>query len=238
MRFKRCALASALLLAGCAGGPRVVSTPELDVVRMEQMPVPTRGDLVAADRSSFIGPLDTIGVDVFNVAELSREFRVDSSGRINMPLVGELDVRGKTSNEVAREVETSLARYIRNPQVTVNVRNSVSQVVTVDGSVNEPGLYPVTNQTTLVRAVASAKGLAEFGSTRDVVILRTVNNRRIAGLYNLDAIRRGAYPDPAIFANDLVVVGDSKERRLFRDFLSLAPLLSAPLIVALQNGSN
>ncbi|WP_375402493.1 polysaccharide biosynthesis/export family protein [uncultured Sphingomonas sp.] len=211
-----------------------MSTPDLDVVRMEALPIPTRPDLVAADRGSYIGPLDTIAVDVFNVAELSRELRVDSSGRISMPLVGEMDVRAKTANEVAREIETALGRYVRQPQVTVNVRISVSQVVTVDGSVNEPGLYPVTNQTTLVRAIASAKGLAEFGESNDVVILRTVNSRRVAGLYNLDAIRRGAYQDPAIYANDLVIVGDSKERRLFRDFIAIAPLLTAPLIIALQ----
>ncbi|WP_245841451.1 polysaccharide biosynthesis/export family protein [Sphingomonas lenta] len=232
--MNRCALASAILLAGCSSGPRLVSTPNLDVVRMERLPAPTRPDLVAADRASFIGPLDTIGVDVFNVPDLTRELRVDASGRISMPLIGEMDVRGKTANEVAAMIEAQLDRYVRNPQVTVNVRNSVSQVVTVDGSVNEPGLYPVTNQTTLVRAVASAKGLSEFGRSEDVVILRTVNNRRIAGLYNLDAIRRGTYEDPPIFANDLVIVGDSKERRMFQDFLAIAPLLSAPLIVALQ----
>lgn len=234
MRFSRPFIASVVLLAGCSSGPRVVSTPTLDVVRMQQLPAPTRTDLVAPDRASLIGPLDTLGVDVFNVPELSREVRVDSSGRISVPLVGEMDVRGRTSTEVARDIEVALDRYVRRPQVTVNVRNSVSQVVTVEGSVNEPGLYPVTNQTTLIRAVASAKGLAEFGDIDDVVILRTVNARRMAGVYNLGAIRRGAYEDPAIFANDVVIVGDSKERRLFRDFLALAPLLSAPLIVALQ----
>ena len=183
---------------------------------------------------SFIGPLDTIAVDVFNVPDLSRELRVDASGRISMPLVGEMDVRGRTSTEVAEMIETELDRYVRDPQVTVNVRNSVSQVVTVDGSVNEPGLYPVTNQTTLLRAVASAKGLTEFGKSEDVVILRTVNDRRVAGLYNLDAVRRGVYEDPPIYANDTVIVGDSKERRMFRDLIAIAPLLSAPLIVALQ----
>jgi len=57
----------------------------------------------------------------------------------------------------------------------------------------------------------------------------------MAGLYNLGAIRRGVYPDPAIYANDVVVVGDSPSRRLFKNLISLAPILSAPLIVLLQN---
>ena len=68
----------------------------------------------------------------------------------------------------------------------------------------------------------------------DVVILRTVQGRKMAGLYNIGAIRLGKYDDPPIYANDVVVVGDSPQRRLFRDFVSLSPLLAAPLIAVLQ----
>jgi polysaccharide export outer membrane protein len=59
----------------------------------------------------------------------------------------------------------------------------------------------------------------------------------MAALYNLKAIRRGQYNDPEVFANDVVVVGDSAARRLFKDFLQVAPLLSTPIIVLLQ-GNN
>lgn len=161
--------------------------------------------------------------------------QVDSSGGISMPLVGTIDARGRTAKEVATAIEATLrGRYVRDPDVTVNIKSSVSQVVTIDGQVVEPGLYPVTNQMTLLRAIASAKGLSEFARQDDVVILRTVDGHRMAGLYNIDAIRRGAYDDPAIYANDVVVVGDSPQRRLFRDLVSLAPLLAAPLIAIVQ----
>ncbi len=103
-----------------------------------------------------------------------------------------------------------------------------------DGQLVEPGLYPVTNQMTLMRVIASAKGLAEFARQEDVVILRTVGKRKMAGLYNIDAIRRGAYDDPPIYANDIVIVGDSPQRRRFRDLVSLSPLLAAPLIEVVQ----
>jgi polysaccharide export outer membrane protein len=173
--------------------------------------------------------LDTIAVDVFNVPDLSREMQVDASGRIAMPLAGTMDARGKTAGELADAIEGALRRrYVRDPEVTVNIKSSVSQVVTVDGQVVEPGLYPVTNQMTLMRAVASAKGLTEFAREEDVVILRTVSGRKMAGLYNIAAIRRGAYDDPPIYANDVIVVGDSPQRRMFRDLVSLAPLLAAP----------
>lgn len=235
MRKALTALVIAAALAGCAGRERITSSPRLTVVEQTTLPAPDRTDLTAADRPSLIGPLDTIQVDVFNVAELSREMQVDASGRISMPLIGTVDARGKTASELARAIEAALTgNYVRNPQVTVNIRNSVSQVVTIDGQVVEPGLYPVTNQMTLMRVIASAKGLSEFARADDVVILRTVNNQRMAGLYNIAAIRRGSYDDPPIYANDVVIVGDSPQRRIFRDVVSLAPLLAAPLIAVLQ----
>ena len=214
----------------------MVSTDRLSVVSdAAALPPPNRADLTAPDRPALIGPLDTIQVDVFNIPDLSRELQVDASGRISMPLVGTLDARGKTADELAASIEQSLrGRYVRNPEVTINIKSSVSQVATVDGQVVEPGLYPVTNQMTLMRAIASAKGMTEFARQDDVVILRTVEGRKMAGLYNMGAIRRGAYDDPAIYANDVIVVGDSPQRRMFKDIVSLTPLLAAPLIAILQ----
>lgn len=236
MRNLCIALLAATALAGCAGREEIQSSSSLTVVQGSNvLPAPDRNDLTAADRPSLIGPLDTIQVDVFNVPDLSREMQVDASGRISMPLAGTIDARGKTAGELAQAIEAALrARYVRAPEVTVNIKSSVSQVVTVDGQVVEPGLYPVTNQMTLLRVIASAKGLSEFARQDDVVILRTVEGRKMAGLYNIAAIRRGAYDDPAVYANDVVIVGDSPQRRLFRDFVSLAPLLAAPLIAIVQ----
>jgi polysaccharide export outer membrane protein len=223
-----------LTLSACAGtdAPPPVPSARLTVVTdSTAMPAPSRNDLTAEDRPSLVGPLDTLQVDVFNVRELSRELQVDASGRISMPLAGTIDVRGKTAAEVADAIEAALrGRYVRNPEVTVNIKSSVSQVVTVDGQVVEPGLYPVTNQMTLLRAIASAKGLGEFARQKDVVILRTVNGQKMAGLYNVAAIRSGAYDDPPIYANDVIVVGDSPQRRMFKDFVALSPLLAAPIV--------
>ena len=226
----------ATALSACAGRDPLVSTQRLTVVQdSSALPPPNRGDLTAADRPALIGPLDTIQVDVFNIPDLSREMQVDASGRISMPLAGTIDARGKTAAELANDIESALQRrYVRSPEVTINIKSSVSQVVTVDGQVVEPGLYPVTNQMTLMRAIASAKGMSEFARANEVIILRTVDGRKMAGLYNVEAIRRGAYDDPPIFANDVIVVGDSPQRRLFRDIVSLAPLIAAPLIAIIQ----
>lgn len=236
MRLNAFGLVAALALAGCSSGPPLVPTESLTVLNdFSALPAPQRTDLVAADRPSLIGPLDTISIDVFGLAELSRDMQVDASGRVAMPMIGTIDARGKTAEELGKSVELALrAHFVRDPHVTVNIRNSVSQVVTVDGEVMQPGLYPVTNQMTLERAIAQAKGFSEFAKGKEVVVLRTVNGKRMAGLYNVDAIRRGLYADPAIYANDVVIVGDSPTRRVFKDFVSLSPLLAGPLIAILQ----
>lgn len=236
MRRIYLALSLAMAVSACGSPPPLRSSGDLTVMPDSSvLPPPDRGDLTAADRPALIGPLDTIEVDVFGIPDLSREMQVDASGRVSMPLAGIIDARGKTAGELAQAISTALrARYVRNPQVTVNIKSSVSQVVTIDGQVVEPGLYPVTNQMTLMRVIASAKGFSEFAKQEDVVILRTVGGRKMAGLYDVAAIRRGAYSDPPVYANDVIVVGDSPQRRLFRDFVSLSPLLAGPLIAVLQ----
>lgn len=198
--------------------------------------MPDRSDLIGEDRPYLIGPFDKLVIDVFGIEDLSKkEVQTDASGRISFPLAGVIEAAGKTPAEVEELLESRLrGSYVRDPQVTVNLKETVSQVITVDGQVREPGLYPVVGRMTLMRAVATAKGAAEFAKLDDVVIFRTVKGQKLAALYNLRAIRRGAYEDPEVFANDVVVVGDSKSRRLFKDLLQLIPALSTPIVVAIQ----
>jgi polysaccharide biosynthesis/export protein len=226
----------ALLLAGCAGEKILGGDPSIKVLQSAELPMPDRSDLIGEDRPYLIGPFDKLVIDVFGIEELSKkEVQTDASGRISFPLAGVIEAAGKTPAEVEQLLEGKLrGSYVRDPQVTVNLKETVSQVITVDGQVKEPGLYPVVGRMTLMRAVATAKGAAEFAKLEDVVIFRTVKGQKLAALYNLRAIRRGAYQDPEVFANDVVVVGDSKARRLFKDLLQIIPALSTPIVVALQ----
>lgn len=211
----------------------------MEVVAYDAIPIPGRADYLPDGKPFIISPLDKLTINVFGIEELKdREVVVDTSGRVSFPLVGALQVAGKSPDEVAEEIRLGLRRsFVRDPQVSVNVSEVSGQLVTVDGSVKEPGLYPVLNNMSLVRAVASAKGTTELSDLEDVVVFRTVDGRRFAALYNLGAIRRGIYEDPQIFANDVVIVGESPARRLFRDLLSVTPVLTAPLVVALQSGN-
>ena len=232
-------VAAALSLAGCAGsgGGRLGETGQVQVLADSPLPEPTGTDIVATERSYVIGPQDQLSIDVFGIEQLMNRqpILVDLSGNISFPIAGTIAAAGMTPAQLADEIEARLrAGHVRAPQVSVNVVETVSQLVTVDGQVTQPGVYPVVGEMTLMRAVASARGLAEFAKLDDVVVLRTVNGQRDAGLYTLAAIRRGNYPDPRVYANDTVVVGDSSARRLFKDFLQVVPLLTTPIIVAFQ----
>jgi polysaccharide export outer membrane protein len=225
--------ASALALGGC-GGNRLVGRPDLHIVAGTELPPPGREDLILGRRSYLIGPFDRVDIAVFGMAELTRQVQVDANGRFSLPLVGEIDAAGKSPQQLEDLIGERLRRYVRQPQVAVNA-DTVNQMITVDGSVEEPGQFPVTGRMTLMRAIARAKGLSEFGSARFVVVFRRVNDQDMAALYDLSAIRQGIYADPEVYANDVVYVGESQARRIFQNIITSSPLLTAPIIALLQH---
>ena len=222
--------------AACSRSVAADGAQPVKVISNATLPEPSRADLIAQDRPYLIGPFDKLVIDVFGIEELSKkEVQTDASGRISFPLAGVVEAAGRTPAEVETILEERLrVGFVRDPQVTVNLKETVSQVITVDGQVKEPGLYPVIGRMTLIRAVATAKGTDEFAKLDDVVVFRTVSGQQYAAIYNLKAIRRGNYPDPEVFANDVVIVGDSASRRLLKSGLQIAPLLASPLILLLQ----
>jgi polysaccharide export outer membrane protein len=174
-------------------------------------------------------------MDVYGLPEMSRELQVDSAGEISVPMVGTVLAAGLSPAQLSDVIEKGLRRrYFRNPDVTISVKEVSSQNYTIDGEVTTPGLYPIIGKMSLMRAVASAKGATEFAKLEDVVVFRTVAGQRLAALYNVRQIRRGLYNDPDIYANDVIVVGNSQARRIFRDVITASPLLAGPLIAILQ----
>jgi polysaccharide biosynthesis/export protein len=221
-------------VAGCSS-PRLIGGPSLTVVAQNELPPPTSRDLIGEPRLYLIGPFDRIAIDVFGIPELSRTVQVDANGSISLPLVGSITAAGKTPLQLSEAVSEALRReHVRDPRVSINLTETLSQVVTVDGSVTQPGLFPIVGRMTLMRAIARAQGVTEFARENHVVVFRRVDNRNMAALYDLRAIRQGLYPDPEIYANDIVLVGESHARRVFRDFLQASGFLAAPLVTLLQ----
>jgi polysaccharide export outer membrane protein len=238
-----CVIFAAALLAGCVKGPApVASASDSPVTALTDLPQPQAADVVRSTRSAFVGPFSELRVEVFGVEEMQRDVMADGEGNFAFPLVGTIAAAGKTPDAISEEIRQKLVgRYIRNPQVTVNFKSSAnplaiqSLAVTVDGQVNRAGAYPVVGRVTLMRAVALAGGTNEYAKLEDVVVFRDVGSQKYVGIYNLEAIRRGNYADPEIFPNDVVIVGDSPERRRFKDILQVVPALLSPIILLTGN---
>ena len=230
------ALAS-LMASGCSNAPGPVGgAPGLQVVQGD-LPAPTDADIEGSPTDTRVRIADRLVIDVFDVPELSkREVAVDSEGRISFPLIGSVEVAGLQPDEVSDRIAQRLrGEFVRDPQVSTLVTKTAERQVTVYGSVQVPGVYPIEGKSSLMTTIATARGLGEFANSRDVVVFRTVSGQRMATLYNLDAISRGMYDDPAIYPQDVVVVGESNSRRLFDNIVGAATLVATPLTILLQN---
>lgn len=175
-----------------------------------------------------IGALDKLNVTVFQVADLTlRDVQVDAVGNLQLPLVGTVMARGKTTAELTELVRSRLAAsYLQNPQVTITVSSAASQKVTVDGAVTQPGVYQMTGNTSLLQAVAMARGPTRTAELSRVAVFRNVDGQRMVAMFDLQAIRRGQAEDPQILGDDVVVVDSSAMSTTIRDILGALPALS------------
>lgn len=230
------AMAMMFAVSACSQRAPIGSTGVVSEYSGSELPEPASADFVEAPRDFVVGAFDVLNIGVFGIDEFQpRQIRLSGSGSLSFPLAGETQVAGMTTQEVASLLAQRLkAKGIRDPQVSVNLVENNSQVYTVSGQVEQPGSYPAMGNTSLLRAVASARGLSEFADGDDIVVFRTVNGQKLAAMYSLRAIERGNYADPKIYPNDVIVVADEKSRRLFRDLLQVIPVLSTPLIVLLR----
>lgn len=187
--------------------------------------VPATG--VSGPRDYRVGPLDLLTVDVFGLPDLKREVRVSASGDFSLPLAGTLHAQGLTLLELQGEIARRLSeRYLENPQVTVFVKEYVSQRVTIEGAVKMPGVMALSGRTSLLQVVAMAGGVDREANLKGVVIYRSIGERRRAAVFDLRKIRSGELVDPEVVANDVVVVDYSGSRSALRDFLQATPLLA------------
>jgi polysaccharide biosynthesis/export protein len=174
-----------------------------------------------------IGAQDVVDVSVFKVPELSKSVQVADIGTINLPLVGEVPVAGKTAQEVERDLTSRLgAKYLQNPQVTVYVKEHNSQSMTVEGAVKKPGVYPIKGKTSLLQSLALAGGL-EPNSDSTVVVFRYADGDRTAARFEVDNIRSGQAEDPVLQGGDVVVVGTSAIKETFNNVLKVLPAVGA-----------
>ncbi len=220
-------LAGVFLLAGCAtngDSPLPAGQEAYEVI-------PERA--ASAEQVEIIQMGDRLAIRVFGEPELSGEtFTVDSAGYVQVPLLGEVIAAGQTPRALSNELQRRLAaRYVRSPSVTVSVIDRPQATFTVEGDVNQPGVYPANSSTTLLSAMAQAKSPTKTAQTGNVLIYRYVNGQRAGGRFDLSAIRRGTTGDPQVLSGDTIVVVNSPAKSAWRDVLAALPLLNTFVLI-------
>jgi len=225
-------LAAALLglVCGCGRGT-VQLQPEqmLSQVKQEQLQRQGQQNLLAqASRSSVadytdykVGPEDLLDIQIFGQDNLNREVRVNGQGEVTLPLVGVVKVAGLSPKAIEQRLrERYGARYVRDPQITLTVKEYRHQRVSVTGAVDKPGSYEIIGPRSLLEVLAMAGGLQDKGSTAkagDVVhVIRGPGTDRIA-----------AAAEPA---------GASQNKTLIIDLQRLLGRGASELNVPIRNG--
>lgn len=171
-----------LLLSGCVATP--ASSP--DKIR-QALSVEKEG----VDQY-ILGPTDVVEVSVWRNPDLSVSVPVRPDGRISVPLVGDIRAAGRTPEDLADSIESELAEYIREPQVSVVVTGMSSHEFTdrvrVTGAVQAPMSMPYRKGMTVMDVVLQAGGANPFADLDDAMLYRTMNDEAVAIPVNLDAI--------------------------------------------------
>lgn len=196
-RYARFVLLCALAAGGCAGRRPMPSTP---VHAVEMAP------------EERLGIDDVFEVRVFAEPDLSGAYRIAADGTVDYPFVGRISVIGMRSGDVQELIATKLRDgYLKNPQVSLMVKEWNSRKVSVIGQVQKPGSVPYFTNMTIVDAIAAAGGFTGIASKNSVNLRREVKGTVESHNYRVADISEGRAPNIVLRPGDILVV----EERLF-----------------------
>ncbi|MCC7120100.1 MAG: polysaccharide export protein [Gammaproteobacteria bacterium] len=141
-----------------------------------------------------IGPLDTVNIVVWRNNELSISAPVRPDGRISTPLVDDIDALGKTPSELEREMEKALAKFIRDPVVTVVVSSFAgpsTEQIRVTGEAAKPQVLPYRKNMTLLDVMIAVGGMTDFADGNAASIYRHAEGGKLYSVRLRDLLKRG-----------------------------------------------
>lgn len=160
-----------------------------------------------------IGPGDTLNVFVFNHPELSMPVPVRPDGKVSMPLVEDMPASGKTSNQLARDLEVRLSEYLRAPKVSIMVTGFVGgDQVRVIGQAAEPKSVPYRANMTLLDLMIEVGGLAEFAAGNRAKIVRVSDGQQTELRVRLkDLVQKGDMrANVTLQPGDVIIIPESR----------------------------
>ncbi len=159
---------------------------------------------------SKLGVNDVIEITVYDETNLSRTFRIDTSGKILFPLIGEIEVVNRKINEIVKEIETKLSeKYLKNPQVTIFVKETNSKKVYIFGQISKPGSYSYQTDLTLLQLIATSGGFTQIADKSNIILKRNINNNVSSYKIPVNQIIDGKIKDIILIPNDIIYVSET-----------------------------
>jgi polysaccharide export outer membrane protein len=137
---------------------------------------------IFSQQAYILKPLDEIEINVLGQPEMSRKFTVGPDGKITFPLIGEVEVKGRTLSEVASLLKEKLKIYIPITDITVNLATSKSVSVYIFGEVKSPGEYKFSEQPTLIKLIAAAGGPTQNANLSKIEIIKSDKTKIMVNL--------------------------------------------------------
>lgn len=155
-----------------------------------------------------IGPEDVLHISVWKEEDLDRKVLVRPDGGISFPLVGDIQVSGRTPLEVQDEIRSRLERYVPDAEVTVSVDKISGYTIFVLGEVQSPGQFTLGRYVDVVQALTLAGGTTPYASESKIQILRRQDGREVVYRFSFTDIKRGRSLSQNIIlqSGDVVVV--------------------------------
>jgi polysaccharide export outer membrane protein len=170
-----------------------------------------------------ISQQDILQISVFQVNDLNSAVQVNQDGSVTLPLVGKVQVAGRTTSEAEQVIAGKLRqKYLQSPQVSVSVK-TYGKRITVSGEVRGARVLADDGATTLSQAIANAGGVSDLANAERVHIAKSVNQHVQDQIFNLDDIHAGKVTDPLLKGGDIVVVEQSGVKVALKDVMSLMP---------------
>lgn len=161
------AVSAVIALSGCSGNPLKSS----EGAEAPDKPMAAVQSVIGVSAYQ-IQPGDKLEISVYGEDELQKEITVGPGGGINFPLIGDLNARGKTVDQLREEVRGQLSTFIPEASVSVSIKEVVGNKVSVLGQVSDPGEYVLSGTTDVLQALSMAGGITAFAATKKVKILR------------------------------------------------------------------
>jgi polysaccharide export outer membrane protein len=146
-----------------------------------------------------IGPGDVLQIDIWKEPDVSiPSVTVRPDGRISMAMVGDVSVVGLTPAELEAGLRERFGSLIKEPRITVSVRDANSQKIYIIGEVRREGPIRMTGPITVLQALAEAGGVTEYAKRKDIYVLRLVNGRQMHFAFNYESVLKGQKPEQNI----------------------------------------